>query len=212
MRRAIATVASLILSLGIAAPAAAGPPDGANYTWDYATTSYVSDLSPHAPGVHSRLSVTYSAVVDRTGGGTHTRSVVQVITSGYKLSDTGDMEYDWYGGYEWVVTPENPSLGGIDASLSDAWLAAGPMTSFCSGNCPAMPAQISVSATWVAIGVPTVTASLPTDDIGGVSSLIYRTRPATASIAFTGGSLDVPPILTGSLIRSQVQIYRPPKP
>jgi hypothetical protein len=51
-----------------------------------------------------------------------------------------------------------------------------------------MPSQISVSVSWVANGARAATLFRPVDDIGAVSSLIFRTRPATASVGFTGVS------------------------
>jgi hypothetical protein len=75
-----------------------------------------------------------------------------------------------------------------------------------------MPAQISVTASWTATDGQTVVASHPVDDIGAVSSMLVRTRPASASVQFTGGLLYVPPIVVASNLTDQMQIYRAPTP
>jgi hypothetical protein len=212
MRRCVSIAACLVLSLGLAAPAAAKAPDRWSYTWQYAQVGYVSDLDPHGPGIHSGLTIRFSTVDTRTADGTVTQSIVQVISAGYELDASGGMVRDWYGAYELLTTPADPALGGVDPSLTDAWVDAGPITFVCyTGQCPAMPSQISVSGTWVGAGAEDVSMIRETDDIGTEITLRIRQRPATVSIEFSGGTVVVPPILVQSVIASQVQTSVAPR-
>jgi len=101
----------------------------------------------------------------------------------------------------------------VSPSLADAWTDSGTLTFVCyQGEYPWMPSQISVSVSWVANGAQAATLFRPIDDIGAVSSLIFRTRPAAASVGFTGVSLDLPPIVVASSISFQQPVYRAPTP
>jgi hypothetical protein len=212
MRRYVSIAVCLVLSLGFAATAAAKSAERWSYTWQYAQVAYASDVDPHGPGVHSSLTVRFSSVDTRTSDGTMTQSIVQIISAGYELDQGGGMIRDWYGAYEQLTSPADPSLGGVEPSLASAWVQAGPITFVCYlGQCPTMPEQISVSGSWTADGPETATMARATDDIGTEITLRIRQRSATAAIEFSGGSVSVPPILVQSVIASQVQTSVAPR-
>jgi len=213
MRSVVATAASLALALMIAAQVAASPPERSIYTSYWAQTSYVSGLDPHAPGVYTRLAIRFAFAETRTADGTTTFSFVDIFADGWENDESSVFNRPWEGGYLFMSTPADPSLGNVNPSLADAWVGATDLAFVCyQGPCPSMPSQISVSVSWVAIGSQTATLFRPVDDIGAVSSLIFRTRPASAAVEFTGGSLDVPPIMVGSSVSFQQQVYRAPTP
>jgi hypothetical protein len=178
----------------------------------WADTSYASGLDPYAPGAYARLTIRFASVVNRTADGTSTRNFVDIFADGWENDAVSVFRYPWEAGYSFTSIPADPSLGGVNPSLADAWVDSGPLAFVCyQGECPSMPSQISVSISWVANGAQAATLFRPVDDIGAVSSLIFRTRPATASVD-TGGSLVLPPIVTGSSISFQQQVYRAPTP
>lgn len=206
MRRSAALLWLLGLALALAGPVAAAAPAKTTYTTRFAEVRYVSHLDAHAPGLHSALTVRHSRFVTRTAAGIATQRLVQVISEGYELDATGDMLRDWYGAYEEVATPADPSVAVIGLSLASARLQAGPLTFVCYlGECPALPATVTVNGSWVATGAAAVTVRRSTDDLGTKITLWIRERPAAASIAFSVGTIPVPPIVARSVIVSQVQ-------
>jgi hypothetical protein len=207
MRRSKALLVWLLgLTLAAAGPVAAAAPTRTAYTTRFAEVRYVNDLDPSTPGVHATLIVRHARVVTRTAAGTTTESIVQVISQGYELAQDGGMLRDWYGAYEEFASPADPIAGAIGTSLRSARLAAGPLTFVCYlGECPPLPAQVSVRGVWVATGPQVVTLSHETDDIGTQITIRLRERPADASIVFSGGLVTTPPIVARSVIASQVQ-------
>ncbi len=213
MRPVVATAASLILIIAIAAPAAASPPERSSYRSYWADKSYATSLDPYVLGAYSRLTIRFAAGEIHTASGKTTYDFVDIFAEGWENDASGVFNRAWEAGYFFNSTPADPSLGGVNPSLADAWVDAGPLTFVCyQGPCPSMPDQISVSVSWVANGAQTATLFRPVDDIGAVSSLIFRTRPASASVEFTGGSLNLPPIVVASSISFQQQVYRAPTP
>jgi hypothetical protein len=211
MRPIVATVAASVLVIALAAPAVASPPERSSYTSYWGIATYASHLDPNAPGIHTGLRITFSTGQTRTADAKSTFSLVDIYATGYEVDPTGEVNHSWEAGYGVRVTPADPSLGGVDPSLASAWAQSGLLTFVCyQGPCPSMPAQITMSARWDAVGAQTVTTGHPVDDIGGVSTLVNRTRPATVSFEFTGGSLDFPSIETGVDITWQTQVYRAP--
>jgi hypothetical protein len=211
MRRVVATILPLILVLAFAAPVAASRPDRTSYQSYWADTTHATSLDPFALGSYQTLTIRFASSVNRSAGESTTTNFVDIFAMGWENDTTGVFNNPWEAGYFFASTPADPTLGGVDPSLADAWVDSGPLTFVCyQGPCPSMPLQISVSARWVADGAQTVITAQPVDDIGAVSSLINRARPASVSIEFTGGSLDVPPIAVSSSISFQEQVYRAP--
>jgi len=212
MRRVFPIAASLILAMAFAGPAAAERPERSIYTSLWASTSYVSGLDPYAPGAYSRLTIRYSSWEFRRADGTTTLNFIDIFADGWTNTVSTVFNDPWEAGYFLELTPADPRLGGVSPSLADAWVDAGPLAFVCyQGPCPAMPVEISMSVSWVANGAPAATLYHEVDDIGAVSSLIYRGRAATASVD-SAGLLNLPAIVTGSSISFQQQVYRAPTP
>jgi hypothetical protein len=213
MRRIVALVASVAVALAIAAPVAAAPPERSSYASYWTNTKYVSSLDPYAPGAYSELTIRFATGQTRTADGRSTFSFLDIFASGFRNEPSVVFMDPWEGGYFVTATPADPSLGDVEPSLARAWADAGPLTFVCyQGPCPAMPSPIDISVDWIATGGLTVTPSHPVDDIGGVSSMVVRSRPADVTVSVTGGSLPLPAILVGSTIWWQMQVYRAPTP
>jgi len=214
MRRLVALAASLALLLGIAAPAAAAsPPERSNWLSGWASTTFVTSADPYAPGPFMEVEITFATGSWRDNGRS-TFSQIDIRASGYTNLANGTVFMDpWQAGYTMYVTPGDPALGHVDRSLAGAWAEVGPMAYYCyTGPCPSWPATITVSAAWNATGPQAVTPSHPVDDIGGVSSMISRVRPAAGDFKFMGGTLTLPSIVKNSYISYQQQVYRAPTP
>ena len=213
MRRIVALVASVAIALAIAAPVAAAPPERSSYASYWADSKYVSSLDPYAPGTYSELTLRFATGKTRAADGRSTFSLLDIHATGFRNEASVVFIDPWEGGYSTTVTPADPSMGDVDQTLAGAWANVGPLTFVCyQGPCPAMPSPIDISVEWVATGAMTVQASHPVDDIGGVSSMVVRSRPADVTVSVTGGSLPLPAILVGSEIRWQMQVYRAPTP
>lgn len=212
MRRIVALVASLVIALAIAAPATAAPPERSSYASYWTNTRYVSSLDPYAPGAYTELTIRFSTGQARTADGRSTYSFLDIFASGFRNDPSGVVFIDpWEGGYFTTARPADTSLGDVEPSLARAWAHAGPLTFVCyRGPCPTMPSPIDISVEWIATGAQTVTPSHPVDDIGGVSSMVVRSRPADVTVDVSGGSLPLPAILVGSTIHWQMQVYRAP--
>lgn len=211
MRRVLATMISLVLVLAFAAPVAASRPERIIYQSYWADTTHVTSLDPFAAGSYRSLRIRFASSVTHTAGESATSNFVDIFAMGWENDTSSVFIGPWEAGYFLSSTPADPSRGDVNSSLADAWVDSGPLAFVCyHGPCPSMPLQISVSARWVADGAQTVITTHPVDDVGAVSSLVNRARPASASIEFTGGSLDVPPIVVSSYISFQEQVYRAP--
>ncbi len=204
MRHAIGLAATLAL-LAVLAPPALASDSGPLYTWRYAELYYASEAVPSSsPGIHSQLTIRISQSETRDGA----TSTVQVISTGWSTSAGGGMDYDWYAAYE-IVGPYDPSLGGVDPSLRSAWISTGPIELACyQGQCPALPAQLSVSGTWTATGPASATTEKVIDDLGWSSNLMRRERPASSDVVLSP-ALDRPAVLIRSVIASQSQVSIP---
>ena len=217
MRRPVALAASFALLFLVAAPAAASPPQRFNELSGWASTTFVTSADPYAIGPFTEVEITFATGRWQDHGwfddGPSTFSQIDIRASGYtNLAGGPYFMYPWQAGYTMFVRPGDPALGHVDPSLAGAWAEVGPMTYYCyTGPCPSWPATITVSAAWTATGPQVVTSSHPVDDIGGVSSMVARMRPAAGDFHFTGGSLTLPPVV-GSNIWYQQQVYRAPTP
>jgi hypothetical protein len=213
MRHIVVLVASFALAVAVVAPATAAPPERSSYATYWTNTKYVSSLDPYAADVYSELTIRFATGQTRTADGRSTFSILDIFASGFRNDPSGVVFIDpWEGGYSASAQPADPSLGGVEPSLAQAWAYAGPLTFVCyQGPCPALPSPIDISVEWVATGPATVTSSHPVDDIGGVSSMVVRSRPADVTVDVTGGHLPLPSILVGSTILWQMQVYRGPK-
>jgi hypothetical protein len=218
MRRLVALAASLALLLGVAAPAAASPPERLSWLSGWASTTFVTSEDPYAPGPFMEVEITFATGRWQDhglfGDGDATFSQIDIRASGYtNLAGGPYFNSPWQAGYTMSVTPGDPTLGYVDPSLRGGWAEVGPMAYYCyTGPCPSWPATITVSAAWTATGPQVVTPSHPVDDIGGVSSMVARMRPAAGDFHFTGGTLTLPPVVKGSSIWYQQQVYRAPTP
>ena len=210
---AVGPTVTAILAVAPAPTAAARSGAVATYRSWIASAQHVDVLDPHAPGVHSRLTVWFADRTSRVGGVTTTHTVIRVAADGYELNGTGGMLRSWHGAYLKAESPSSSSLGSVAPSLGSATTHSGPMQLVCDtasspwGACPTtLPPVIDVSGTWTATGplVPSVTQEV--DDIGTRIWMFVAKRDARPTFQFSGGTLPVPAILESSSISRQEQI------
>jgi hypothetical protein len=195
---AVATAALLVGTLGVSV-VAAGDTSRPASAYD-ASVRYQSDPTLLGPGVHTRMSIHFA-----TDG------------SGYGLSIQGDgwdngpsgggMLSDWSWAYE-KSYPMEPAIGGVSATLMDAWVHSDTLTFQCwtPGKCPPMPAEIIVEGKWTGLGQMTADVFRDSDDFGAEWLRISRSRTAAATFEFTypagDGPLPIPALLMGASISS----------
>ena len=195
---AVATAALLVGTLGVSM-VSAGDTSRPASAYD-ASVRYQSDPTLLGPGVHTRMSINYAT--DGSGHG------LSIQGDGWDNGlSGGGMLSDWSWAYEQSY-PMEPAIGGISATLKDAWVHSDALTFQCwtPGKCPPMPPQIIVEVHWASAGPMTTDVSRFEDDLGAQWSRISRSRLATATVKFSypagGGPVPFPALLMGASISS----------
>ena len=213
VRRTVPFLVAIACISTFASPAIAQPPERTVSSARTASVTYVSGLDPHAPGTYTQVTVRFSEWDIRSAGDQGSFSFVDVFMMGWRNEPNVVFIDPWEAGYFVQANPGDPSLGEIAVSLDEAFIDVGPLDFVCyQGTCPSFPSQVSLAGGWHAVGPQTVVASHPIDDIGAVSSMIVRTRPASLTWTLLGPGLDLPPIVLRTELSAQTQVYRAPTP
>ena len=199
MRRLLPSLAAIVLAMVLAAPVVGSAPARPTSMYD-AYAYYQSDLTLLGPGVHTRMWIRYSTY--------EREQVAQIEGIGWDMGQNdGGMLSEWSWAYE-KSYPMEPAIGGVSATLMDAWVHSDTLTFQCwpPGKCPLMPAEIIVEGKWTGLGQMTAHVAPDTDGYGAEWLRISRSRTAAATFEFTypagDGPLPIPALLMGVSISS----------
>jgi hypothetical protein len=197
MPRVLLSAVALVLATVLASPVAAGAASRPTSSYN-ASVYYQSDPTLLGIGVHKRMWIRYS-----TDGSSQ---VAQVSGDGWENLADCYMCSDWAWAYEKVYSME-PAVGGVSRTLKDAWVRSDTLEFQCwTGECPPMPAKITVEVHWTSTGPVTADVTPDMDSLGVEWLRISRTRPATATIEFSypagSGPVLFPALLVGVSISS----------
>jgi hypothetical protein len=203
VRRLLPSGVAVVLAMVLVAPVAAVNTSRPASAYD-AFIGYQSDPTLLGPGVHTRMYIHFAT--NGSGYG------VQISGFGWDNGQSGGaMLSDWAWAYE-KSYPMEPAIGGISATLKDAWVHSDTLTFQCwtPGKCPPMPPQIIVEVHWTSAGQMTADVFRDSDDFGAEWLRISRSRPATATVEFSypagGGPVPFPALL----MRASISFYHYP--